>query len=182
MRRLPQLVLVAVLAAGCGSGGGAEQTTSATELTKSAQLVQYLGRIEPKERQLDKLRRDVLAAVDRVHVRTPDRTWDRAAGRLATVTAALDRLSVTVLQVKPPVPLKSAHQDLAESIAVLESYVYDLKNALSTRIPTLLASAASEDSTRMAVLRGTWEAAVADYARRLGVTLPSWLGGPALVA
>jgi hypothetical protein len=184
MRRLGQLVLVALIAAGCGSGGGTAQPTGSTStaLSESAQLIQYLGRIEPREKQLDKLRNNVLAAVDGVHVQQPDRTWTRAATRLGTATAGLDRLSVAVLDVKPPPRLKSAHQDLAESIAVLESYVYDVKNALNARIPSLLASAATADSTRMAVLRGTWEAAVTDYARRLGVTLPSWLGGPALSA
>ena len=184
MRRLWLLVLVALVAAGCGSAGDSSAPTgsSSTALSESAQLVQYLGRIEPRQRELDRLRKSVLAAVDGVHVQQPDRTWARAATRLGTATSGLDRLSVAVLGVKPPARLKSAHQDLAESIAVLESYVYDVKNALDARIPTLLASAATEDSTRMAVLRGTWEAAVTDYARRLGVTLPSWLGGPALSA
>jgi hypothetical protein len=184
MRRLWQLVLVALVAAGCGSAGDTSAPTgsSSTALSESAQLVQYFGRIEPREKELDRLRKSVLAAVDKVNVQQPDQTWARAATRLATATAGLDRLSVAVLNVAPPARLKSAHQDLAESIAVLESYVYDVKNALDARIPTLLASAANEDSTRMAVLRGTWEAAVTDYARRLGVTLPSWLGGPSLSA
>jgi hypothetical protein len=172
------------LAAGCGSSGGGSEVSkpSATPLTPSAQLVQYLDRIEPRQKELDRLRQNVLAAVERVHPGRPDRTWTVAATRLATVTAGLDRLSVAVVGVKPPARLKTAHQDLAESIAVLETYVYDVKTALDARIPSLLASAATADSTRMAVLRGTWEAAVTDYARRLGVTLPSWLGGPSLSA
>jgi hypothetical protein len=183
MRRLPQLVLVAFLAAGCGSGGAADRSaTTSAELSESAQLVQYLGLIEPRQKQLDRLRNDVLAAVDDVHVRTPDKSWDRAAVRLSKATAGLDRLSIAVLDVRAPARLASAHRDLAESIAVIESYVYAVKNALSTRIPTLLASAVTEDSTRMAVLRGTWEAAVTQYAHRLGVTLPAWLGGPGLAA
>jgi hypothetical protein len=177
-------VLVAFLAAGCGSSGGtAEKAATTTEgLSESAQLVQYLGLIEPRQKQLDKLRSDVLAAVDDVHVQTPDRSWDRAAVRLSKATAGLDRLSIAVLDVRAPARLRTAHQDLAESIAVIETYVYNVKNALSTRIPTALATAVTEDSTRMAVLRGTWEAAVTTYARRLGVTLPAWLGGPGLVA
>jgi hypothetical protein len=184
MRRLSQLMLVVFLAAGCGSSGGTAENSASTraELSESAQLVQYLGLIEPKQKQLDKLRTDVLAAVDGVHVRTPDRTWDRAAARLSKVTTGLDRLSIAVLDVKAPARLKSAHQDLAESIAVIESYVYDVKNALGTRIPTALAAAVTEDSTRLAILRATWEAAVTDYARHLGVTLPAWLGGPGLAA
>jgi len=182
---LAALVLVALLTVGCGSSGGAaEKTTSssAAGLSESAQLIQYLGRIEPRERQLDKLRKNVLAAVGHVRVQTPDASWSQAAVRLQKATAGLDKLSVAILHVQPPRALKRAHEDLAESVAVLESYVYDVKNALDARIPTLLASAATADSTRMAVLRGTWEAAVADDARRLGVTLPSWLGGPALSA
>jgi hypothetical protein len=189
MRRLSQLVLVAFLAAGCffaaacgSSDGTAEKSATTTGLSESAQLVEYLGLIEPRQERLDKLRGDVLAAVDDVHVQTPDRSWDRAAVRLSKVTTGLDRLSIAVLDVKAPAKLKSAHQDLAESIAVIESYVFNVKNALSTRIPTALAAAVTEDSTRMAVLRGTWEAAVTDYAHRLGVTLPAWLGGPGLAA
>ncbi len=181
MRRLSLLVLVALLAAGCGSSGGTAGK-STTGLSESARLVEYLSLIEPRQKQLDNMRADVLAAVDGVHVRTPDRSWDRAAARLSKVTAGLDRLAIAVLDVKAPTRLKSAHQDLAESIAVIESYVYDVENALGTRIPTALAAAVTEDSTRLAVLRGTWEAAVTDYARRLGVTLPAWLGGPGLAA
>jgi hypothetical protein len=184
MRRVPELLLVALLAGGCGSsGGGAEKSVATGAAPRpSAQLVEYLARIEPREKELDRLRKRVLAAVDRVHVQRPDTSWNHASTRLAAVTSGLDRLSVAVLHVRPPAALKRAHQDLAESIAVLESYVYDVKTALDSRIPTLLTTAANEDSTRMAVLRGTWEAAVADYARRLGVTLPSWLGGPSLSA
>ena len=172
------------MAAGCGSSGGGSEAAkpAAAPLSPSAQLVQYLDRIEPHEKELNRLRNQVLGAVEGVHPTHPDGTWVRAASRLGTATAGLDRLSVAVLAVKPPARLKAAHQDLAESIAVLESYVYDVKNALNARIPSLLTTAANADSTRMAVLRGTWEAAVTDYAKRLGVTLPEWLGGPALSA
>ncbi len=145
-------------------------------------LVEYLALLEPKDKQLRQLRKAVLKSVDGVNERRPDASWDRAAGRLRKVTSGLDRLSLSIQGVKPPAELKQAHSNLAESVAVLESYVYDVANALSTRIPAQLISAANEDSTRMAVLRGTWEAAVATYARKLGVAMPAWLGGPSLEA
>jgi hypothetical protein len=182
------IVLGVILLAGCGSSGagpsGHQASKAATTAARSApgELVEYLARLERKDKQLQGLRQAVLKAVDGVNDRRPDASWARAAGQLEQATAGLDRLSVSIQNVKPPPALKDAHSDLAESVAVLEGYVYDLQNALRTRIPPLLAAAANEDSTRMAVLRGTWEAAVAAYARKLGVTLPAWLGGPSLAA
>ena len=116
-------------------------------VSPSGQLVRYLDRIEPHQTELDRLRQQVLAAVEKVHPARPDRTWAVAATKLSSATAGLDRLSVAVLGVKPPPRLSAAHQDLAESIAVLESYVYDVKNALNARIPSLLATAANADFT-----------------------------------
>ncbi len=183
MRQIaPVLALLVVAAAGCGGSGGSSATATATATVRPVGLVEYLAQLEPRDRQLKKLQAAVLTAVEGVNEQRPDASWARAQKRLAKVTSGLDRLSVSIVKVEAPAPLKAAHQNLAESVAVLEGYVYDVQNALGTKIPALLASAANEDSTRMAVLRGTWEAAVAQYARRLGVTLPAWLGGPSLVA
>jgi hypothetical protein len=180
------LTLLSTMAlAGCGSSGGAGGSKAGTATTAARSevgLVEYLAHLEPKDKQLEQLRQSVLNAVDGVNERRPDASWERAARRLKKVTTGLDRLSVSIQNVRPPSALKAAHSNLAESVAVLEGYVYDVQNALTTRIPPLLASAANEDSTRMAVLRGTWEAAVAAYARKLGITLPAWLGGPSLAA
>ncbi len=182
LRQIAPLLVVLLAASGCGGSGGSSATSTGSGTVRPVGLVEYLAQIEPKDRQLNKLRAAVLNAVEGVNEGRPDATWARAEKRLAVVTAGLDRLSVSIVHVRAPAPLKSAHQNLAESVAVLEGYVYDVQNALGAKIPALLATAANEDSTRMAVLRGTWEAAVAQYARRLGVTLPAWLGGPALAA
>jgi hypothetical protein len=170
----PVWVLAAVLLlAGCG--GGRTVTPARPQANRSAELQRYLDRMGRGEQRFGVLAGGVSQAFSVIDASRPGPAWIRVADRLDPISTGLHRLGGDLGQITPPKRLARAHRLLAESTLAFGSYVYNVEQALRIRIPSLLLTSATADTSAITRARRQWVQAVQRYCADLGMALPEWM-------
>jgi hypothetical protein len=170
----PVWVLAAVLLlAGCG--GGRVVTPARPEASRSAELQRYLERMGRGERRFGVLAGGVSQAFAGIDTGRPGPAWIRVAERLDPISTGLNRLGGDLGQITPPKRLARAHHLLAESTLAFGSYVYSVEQALRVKIPSVLLTSATADTSAITRARRQWVRAVQRYCGELGLAPPEWM-------
>lgn len=164
----------ALLAAGCG-GGGAKPAGKPASPDAAALLRGYLVSMRPQEQRFASLSRRLVSVLEGVNTGKPDATWAARGRRLAATSGDFGSLALEIGKVKAPVPLRHVHEQLAEAVDALGTFVFQIQTALQSGIPSLLSSATAADTSRIGKARSDWAVSVERDATRLGVPIPAWL-------
>lgn len=176
VRAAAATLALAALLAGCGgSSHGARTRTAPRKPTQGDLLQRYFTTMGRHERRFDALSEQVVKTIGSLDLGRPSARWSDAARSLGPVTTGFDRLGVDISKVKAPAPLVPAHVKLAEATVAFSEYVFNLQQALASRLPAQLVSAAQTDTTAIKEARARWAVAAKRYAAKLGVLPPEWL-------
>jgi hypothetical protein len=174
MRLVPVVVTVLVLA-GCGGSSSSKPTTTAPDTPQARALTRYVDAVRVQYVRFGVLSQEVLEAIRTIDVGRPDRSWDRAARRLAKAATGFRRLASALAAMHVPKPLSQAHFRLAEGVGIFAQYIDGVRAALQVGIPSALASAAGGNVDRALASRPAWGKAVQRYAETIHTTLPAWV-------